>query len=272
MKVSIIIPTYKPQSYIWKCLDSIYAQTFPVTEMEIIIIVNGCSQPYVKNIESYFSTKGNLQAKVLQTNVPGVSNARNIGLSVANGEWICFIDDDDWISENYIEELVNYGDNDAHIVEANVLDFDETTNQYYDDYLTSAFKRNYEKSHINIVAARSFLSTACCKAIRRSIIGDMTFDCNFAHGEDSLFMAKLSKNIKNFRTTSSKAVYYRRVRRDSASQKKIPHISLLKERLSLAKAYTKIFFSDPVHYDFTFFLTRFLALIRSYIYSILPTR
>ena len=46
MKISVIIPTYKPQAYLWKCLDSMVAQTFPKEEFEVILVLNGCSEPW----------------------------------------------------------------------------------------------------------------------------------------------------------------------------------------------------------------------------------
>ncbi len=61
-----------------------------------------------------------------------------MGLSVAKGEWVSFIDDDDWVSENYFEELLGIGKDDAHIVEANVANYDEVLDEYRDDYLTRA--------------------------------------------------------------------------------------------------------------------------------------
>ena len=46
MKISVIVPTYKPQAYLWKCLDSIYNQTFPKKDYELLLVLNGCNEPY----------------------------------------------------------------------------------------------------------------------------------------------------------------------------------------------------------------------------------
>lgn len=263
IKISVIIPTYKPQSYIWQCLDSIYNQTMNLDEIELIIIVNGCNQPYLNDIETYIKNKHEIKTIILQTDTGGVSNARNMALDIALGEWICFIDDDDWISENYFENLICAGKDDADIVEANVSDYDEKNNLYLDDYLTLAFKRNSKISHIKLLSARSFMSSSCCKAIRRSIIGQDRFDCSFSRGEDALFMAKLSNKIKIIRTTSPDTVYYRRMRIGSASRSKISLLNRLRNNVKLAKAYIGIYLSDIQHYDFFFFSTRLLALLRN---------
>ena len=53
MKISVIIPTYKPKEYIWECLDSLKSQTFDKKEFEIILILNGCKEPYYSEIDKY---------------------------------------------------------------------------------------------------------------------------------------------------------------------------------------------------------------------------
>lgn len=262
-QVSVIIPTYKPQAYIWQCLDSVCCQDIGLDAMELIVVVNGCSQPYVGEIEQYLQGKSGLQSKVVQTDVPGVSNARNIGLSLAQGEWVCFIDDDDWVSENYIRNLVEAGGEEAHVVEANVFDYDEADGKYCDDYLTVAFRKNYGKSHVSLLSARSFMSSSCCKLIRREVIGHDKFDCEFPVGEDALFMAQISNRVRVIRIASPETVYYRRLRRGSASRKKRNFWMRLGDNVLLAKSYMAIYFSDIRHYNILFFCTRLLALARN---------
>ena len=55
MKISVIVPSYKPQSYIWECLNSIYNQTFPKTEYELVLVLNGCNEPYNTKIKDWLS-------------------------------------------------------------------------------------------------------------------------------------------------------------------------------------------------------------------------
>ena len=106
MKISIIIPTYKPQSYLWECLNSIKSQTFPKEDFEVVLVLNGCCEPYKSEIEKYLADNmADMNVNFIQTNQPGVSNARNIGLDAAMGEYITFIDDDDYVSQVYLEEL-----------------------------------------------------------------------------------------------------------------------------------------------------------------------
>ena len=79
--ISVIIPTYKPQAYLWECLDSMVAQTFPKEEFEVILVLNGCSEPYKRDIEQYISPKmGSMHVQFIHTEEGGVSNARNMGI------------------------------------------------------------------------------------------------------------------------------------------------------------------------------------------------
>ncbi len=85
MKISVIVPTYKPQAYLWECLDSIHNQTFPKTEFELVLVLNGCCDPYNEQIKDWIKAHSDLQIQYFQTDERGVSNARNIGLNAARG-------------------------------------------------------------------------------------------------------------------------------------------------------------------------------------------
>lgn len=106
MKISVIIPTYKPQDYLWECLDSLVAQTFPKEDFEVILVLNGCHEPWNSTIREYIDTRmQGMNVNYMHTNQGGVSNARNIALDKVKGEYITFIDDDDLISPTYLEVL-----------------------------------------------------------------------------------------------------------------------------------------------------------------------
>lgn len=259
--ISIIIPTYKPEEYLWNCLDSIYSQTIGLANLELIVVLNGCNEPYYNKITKYISNKPHeLETKLIQTDTPGVSNARNIGIKEACGEYISFIDDDDWISDNYFENLIAVTDDNPSIVEANVKNYKEDTGTYHDDYLTKAFYRNIYRKKITLMSGRSFMSSSCCKIIARECIGNNIFNTNFKIGEDSLFMTAISNKVHTIKTASSDTVYYRRLRTTSASRSKPSICRTFINLCKLGIAYTKIYISDIWHYNPFFFSTRLLAL------------
>ena len=85
MKISVIIPTYKPQEYLWKCLDSLDRQTLSNDNFEVILVLNGCKEPYYSQIKNYIAKRNDLNIIFIQTDEGGVSNARNKGLDIAKG-------------------------------------------------------------------------------------------------------------------------------------------------------------------------------------------
>ncbi|MDR4931332.1 glycosyltransferase family 2 protein [Segatella bryantii] len=102
MKVSIIIPAYNVEKYIEKCLTSIINQTYK--NIEIIIIDDG-SNDSTYSICSLFQRKDN-RIKLFSIENGGVSNARNFGLTKVSGQYICFVDSDDFVEKEYIENLL----------------------------------------------------------------------------------------------------------------------------------------------------------------------
>ena len=100
-KISIIVPVYKVEKYLHRCLDSIVAQTF--TDWECILVDDG-SPDNSGNICDEYAGKDN-RFRVFHQENAGVSAARNKGLDEAKGEWITFIDSDDWVDEKMYEEL-----------------------------------------------------------------------------------------------------------------------------------------------------------------------
>ena len=103
-KISVIIPVYNTEKYISKCLESIIKQTY--TDIEIICI-NDFSNDNSGNIIKEY-TKSDNRIKLLEfTSNKGVSAARNSGIKISSGDYIYFIDSDDWIEKNYLEIMLD---------------------------------------------------------------------------------------------------------------------------------------------------------------------
>ena len=195
---------------------------------------------------------------VITTETPGVSNARNIGLIRAQGEYVCFIDDDDKISPSYLENLYSKA-TPNNIVASNVKAFYNNSNKTENDYIASAYKKLINKnSPLSVFKGRKFMSSSCCKIISRRIIQDVRFDTNLKIGEDSVFMAKISKNVKSIVLSDSSAIYYRRLRAGSASRVKQPILKKCNIVCKLLKKYTKMLTPS---YNIPFIATRIVAAL-----------
>ncbi|NLK67264.1 MAG: glycosyltransferase family 2 protein [Campylobacteraceae bacterium] len=99
--VSIIVPVYKVEKYLKKCIDSIIDQTYK--NLDIILVDDGSPDECPKICDEY--ALKDTRIRVIHKENGGLSDARNAGLDVANGEWIVFIDSDDFVSGFYIENL-----------------------------------------------------------------------------------------------------------------------------------------------------------------------
>ena len=127
-----------------------------------------------------------------------------------------------------------------NIVVSNVLTFETTTSLLGEDYLSLAFKRKTDPS--SVFLSRKFFSTPWGKIIPKNIIGERRFDVRFYLSEDALFMASISDKVKQIVKTGEDAVYYRRIRSESASRKKYNKYIILQNKLMLIPLTLPIFY------------------------------
>lgn len=274
MDISVIIPTYKPGSYIYECLNSLVSQTFPHERFEILLILNGCKNPYKADLEKYIHDKmQTMNVSLIQTEIPGVSNARNIGLDKAIGEYICFIDDDDYVSATYLEKLfkkacpntVSLSNVQAFCDVEDELSFLRT---FDDNPIRKEYKEKVKNGKQFFWKARKYFSGPCMKMIHREVIGKRRYDVRYKNGEDSLFMFLISNRIKYIDFASEDALYYRRFREGSAAYIPQPFGSSVINACSLFIDYTKIYLCAPFSYNLIFYITRLLSSIHLIIWRI----
>lgn len=258
MKITVIVPTYKPQSYLWECLNSIYNQTFSKSDYELVLVLNGCCEPYNSQIEDWLSGHKDLQVQYIQTNQGGVSNARNIALDKANGEYVTFIDDDDLISPSYLHELYEKATPDTISLCYPYAFNDGELDRQLPYRITNAYDYCVRNNHNNISSrVRRFFSGPWMKLIPMNFIQDRRFDIRFKNGEDCIFMFLLSDRYKKMSFASRNAIYYRRFREGSAVTTKRSKKEVVLNSLKCMNEYTKIFFRG--NYSVYFYLSRIIA-------------
>ena len=101
--ISIVVPTYNNEKFLDKCVESILSQTYH--EFELLIINDGSTDNTINVLQPYL--KKDQRIKLHNTKNKGVSSARNLGISKAKGEYICFIDSDDWVEKDYLSQFVS---------------------------------------------------------------------------------------------------------------------------------------------------------------------
>ncbi len=257
IKISVIIPSFRPKQYTLDCLTSIKNQTLDTSKYEVIVILNGEKEPYYSMLEDNMPANGIL----FYSPIASACTSRNIGLDKAKGEYICFIDDDDKVSPNYLQELLKHATPNTIGVSYCLSLFDdmhEESNVFTCEYV------NYNKKGIQaFYKPQRVFSTPWMKLIHRDIIGKIRFNEHFPSGQDSLMMFEISNRIKYVDFTSTDAVYYWRQRSGSL------HRMGLHKRVNkygrLICVYTYLFFGHIGQYNLHFYTTRILASFRAII-------
>lgn len=267
MKISVIIPTYKPLSYLWECLNSLIQQTYPKTDFEIILVLNGCCEPYKSDINHYIATSmQGVNINFIQIDEGGVSNARNIALDKAKGEYITFIDDDDFVSPDYLKELYEKASPDT-ISLAYPYAFEDGNMTQLPYRITDVYNKIACNGKQYYPRARKYFSGSCIKLIPMSFIQERRFNRNFKNGEDSLFMFLISNKFRWVNLTDKSAIYYRRIRLNSATTTKKSISNVIKNSLNLIVEYTRIYLHSPFDYSLSFYFTRILGACKSALYA-----
>lgn len=110
MKLSLIIPVYNVEDYIQECLSSVLSQSLSKKDYEIILINDGSTDGSLDVIRSFMEYHDSENIQLISQKNKGLSASRNIGISNAKGDYIWFIDSDDWIEPNCLENIVQYID------------------------------------------------------------------------------------------------------------------------------------------------------------------
>lgn len=264
IKISVIVPTYKPQGYLWECLDSLVKQTFPKKCFEIILVLNGCTEPWKRQIEEFICQKMlEMNVHFIHTEKGGVSNARNIALDIAAGEYVTFIDDDDFVSQRYLEILYANAASDT-ISLCYPYAFNDGDVQHQLEYsITSQYDKISALGKQSFTRARKYFSGPWMKLIPMSFIQDRRYDIRFKNGEDSLFMFLISDRFKYVDFTDHSATYYRRYRLNSAISYNRNKYYVVVNSIKIILTYFKYYFKHPLSYNMLFFATRILATIKS---------
>lgn len=188
-KISVIIPVYNTEGFVSRVIESVMAQTF--TDFELILVDDG-SKDASGEICDRFSAKHSGKIRVEHTENHGVSSARNCGIDLATGEWITFIDSDDYVLPQYLQNLYSNAE------------------KFNSDFVMTGIVRTYEEKPIGDVLREwpecvvtrdkieklyeeeimQYQKGPVIKLFKREILNDnhIRFDERLSRGEDALFV------------------------------------------------------------------------------------
>ena len=203
-KISVIVPVYNVEKYLHRCVDSILAQTYQ--NIEIILVDDGSTDNSSLICDEY--EKQDSRVKVIHKVNGGLSSARNAGIEAATGDYIGFIDSDDYITEDMYLCLYSRIKEDcssiANCMYVRAFDSGETIPSKVphttdEDILSQDYLEEL-LLHIGDVSV-------CTKLFPRKLIGDLRFDVGKSN-EDLLFMIQILKNIQGIKFVGKLGYYY----------------------------------------------------------------
>lgn len=225
-QISIIIPVYNKQQYVSRCISSLLNQSYKDYEL---IIVNDGSTDGSRDICMAFE---NERIRLYDLDNGGVSRARNYGLDVARGEYVLFVDSDDWVDKDYISHLMR----DAEGRDFDIMIFGltrvyqngEKKKVEMPDWTEKEFYQQY--MYLQDVLSEGITGFVCNKLIRRSFINQhsVRFDTKIRMAEDVNFYLALMENNPTIITSRECGYYYLQAADNSSFfQKNVDYFSLM---------------------------------------------
>ena len=221
VKVSVIVPVYNVELYLEECLQSIVDQT--CKDIEIIIVNDGSTDSSVKIIEKY--KKKDSRIIIINQQNKGSSGARNAGIDIARGEYILFVDSDDFLREDCIELLYQRAERELDIIlyGAEIFTNDPTNEIYIREMGNRIWDRDTSLNEVlqgvelfkRMVLCKKFMASIPIQFFKRNLIVD--YQIRFSEGyicEDFAFAFATIINANKVMCIKDK-LYYRRIRPNS---------------------------------------------------------
>ena len=240
-KISIIVPVYNVEAYLEECVNSLINQTYP--NIEVLLINDGSSDNSGAICDEYAKK----DSRVVAVHCPngGVSRARNTGLDKASGEWITFVDSDDWIDLNFCQKLIGKAQNADIVFSRMVRNFsDGKASEFFESSLDKVAQTPYNLEYIihdriHTEQNGKFVTDCIHGSVCRSLLKTDIINKNnirFKEGikalEDRLFIMEYLSLCKAGALVDEYLYHYRTVL-TSATQKPVYRPELFEERKQL---------------------------------------
>ena len=203
-KITVIIPVYNAGKYLRKCLDSIVMGQY--SDWECILVDDGSKDDSLSICEEYANKDSRF--RVFHQINAGASAARNVGLDNAKGEYITFIDADDWVSSNYLF-AVEKCDSDLILLETKHVNKEgEIIRYFYIEPHISSCREDF----VSIVSqnmTHPLMRMMTAKIVRRSCISNIRFNREMKVGEDTLFWYDVLCNCSGIGTLQGYTYFWR---------------------------------------------------------------
>ena len=240
--ISIIVPVYKVEPYLRDCLNSIIGQTYRNIE---IIIVNDGSPDNCPAICDEYAQKDE-RVKVIHKENGGLSSARNAGLNIAKGDYICFVDNDDFIHPQYCEILLT-GIQNTECSFCACKSFPFENESETKAFSTKLFEQKIFSRSTWIEYIKTTQMGVWNKIYRKDLFNNIRFYEGKIH-EDIMFCADLSNIVSKEIITCDSVLYFARLRKNSICDTEF----LKPDRVFAARYFIENCRREPelIHYSF----------------------
>lgn len=187
--VSIIIPIYNAEPYLRQCIDSILAQSF--SDFELLLVDDGSTDSSGMICDEYAHNDNCL--RVFHKVKGGVSSARNLGLDNAKGEWILFVDADDYLCDHALDLMKD--DRKEDLIINSFLEIEDEAAKKPIVLEKGTWRDASAKEFLSKVLHEFYMCSSCGKFFRRNIISNLRFDERIRMSEDAVFMLNFLSKI-----------------------------------------------------------------------------
>ena len=227
MKFSVIVPAYNVQDYIVSCIDSILKQSFK--DYEIVLVNDGSTDATFEHCEELSEKNGCI--KLVNKENGGLSSARNVAINQAEGDYLLFLDGDDfWRDDDFLENLnciIETHSPDTIIFPYSYYYGKDRIKEYqFDLSEMSSTSNNFSDNLYSLIDNGIWYPSACNKCIRKDIvaINNISFPLNMT-SEDVQWCFELSRYIKSYYIYNEPVYMYRQGREGSITHTiKIKHL------------------------------------------------
>lgn len=255
MLISVIVPVYNDEKYIKNCLESIANQTFK--DIEIIVVDDG-STDNSGIICDEFSIN-DPRFKVIHKQNKGVCDSRNKGLEIASGEYICFVDSDDWIENDYFETMKAILISKKYSIIFNPLIQEKINGKIAVNSLLTDKELLGEESIYYLFCENLFSWGVVSTFFKRNTLEQIRFNLESVFGEDFEFKYKAIKQATGVLYFSSITKYHYVYRQDSS----IVSYSIIKKANDL-EIIKKIMSQETSHFKEILFWKQYIPRILAY--------
>ena len=202
MKISVTVPVYNTAQFLPRCIDSILSQSF--TDFELLLVDDGSTDGSGAICNAYAEKDSRI--RVFHKENGGASSARNVGLNNAIGEWVTFIDSDDWIEENYFQ--IPFEDDVDLYVQNWSFAYGGIMEHYRPQFVDGSNYCSFMQENVHSDTFR----TACCSFFKMKIICDnnIRFDIHHRLGEDTLFVMDYYRYVRTIQIMDNSCYKYNR--------------------------------------------------------------